>query len=187
VKLQNRAPLDVLCEARRQPRDLQQEIEQFLFYEAALLNDRQFDAWYDLLADDLRYYAPLRTTRSSREQDREFGGPDDIAFFDDSKASMALRVKRLQTSSAWAEEPPSRTRRFLTNIRIAPAARAGEFEVASAFLLYRNRAERQTDLFAGERLDGLRRCEGPSGFQIFARTILIDQSTLTANNISVFF
>ena len=52
---------------------------------------------------------------------------------------------------------------------------------------YRNRAERQTDIFAGERLDGLRRWEGPSGFQIFARTILIDQSTLAANNISFFF
>ncbi len=184
---QNRSPLELLLQARAQPRELQQDIEQFLYYEAALLNDRLFDEWFSLLADDLRYYAPLRTTRSNREQDRALGGPNDIAFFDDTRASMALRVKRLQTGTAWAEEPPSRTRRFLTNIRIAPAARDGEFEVASAFLLYRNRAERQTDIFAGERLDGLRRWEGPSGFQIFARTILIDQSTLAANNISFFF
>jgi 3-phenylpropionate/cinnamic acid dioxygenase small subunit len=185
--LQSKTPLDRLRDARSQPREVQQDIEQFLYYEAALLNERLFDEWFALLADDLRYYAPLRTTRSSREQDEEQSRPDDIAFFDDSKASMSLRIKRLHTSSAWAEEPPSRTRRFLTNMRIAPSAKAGEFEVASAFLLYRNRAERQTDIFAGERLDGLRRCEGPSGFQIFARTVIIDQSTLTANNISVFF
>jgi 3-phenylpropionate/cinnamic acid dioxygenase small subunit len=185
--LQNRSPLDVLVEARTQSREVQQDVEQFLYYEAALLNERRFDEWLQLLADDLRYYAPLRATRSSRDQDRALGGKDDIAYFDDSKASMGLRVKRLKTGSAWAEEPPSRTRRYLTNIRIAAAARPGEYEVASSFLLYRNRAERQTDLFAGERMDGLRRSEGPSGFQIFARTILIDQSTLTANNISVFF
>jgi len=166
---------------------VQQDIEQFLFYEAALLNDRLFDEWYELLADDLHYYAPLRTTRASREQGLEFSGPGDLAYFDDTKASIALRVKRLKTSSAWAEEPPSRTRRFLTNIRIEHGDDPGEFHVSSAFLLYRNRAERQTDIFAGERLDGLRRCAGAGGYQIFARTVLMDQSTLSANNISFFF
>jgi 3-phenylpropionate/cinnamic acid dioxygenase small subunit len=183
----NSAPLEALIAARAIPRDLQQEIEQFLFYEAALLNDRQMDAWYDLLADDIRYVMPLRTTRGSRDRDREFSKADEIAYFDDTKASIDLRLRRLRTSSAWAEEPPSRTRRFLTNVRIVPLDRPGEYEVLSAFLLYRNRAERQTDIFAGERIDGLRRCDTPAGFRLFARTILIDQATLEANNISFFF
>jgi 3-phenylpropionate/cinnamic acid dioxygenase small subunit len=183
----NSAPLDVLDAARGLPRALQQEIEQFLFYEAALLNDRLIDEWFDLLADDLRYFMPLRTTRGSRDRASEFSTDADIAFFDDNKASMGLRIRRLHTSSAWAEEPPSRTRRFLTNVRINPSAKPGEYEVLSAFLLYRNRAERQTDLFAGERIDGIRRSDTRAGFEIFARTILIDQATLAANNISFFF
>jgi 3-phenylpropionate/cinnamic acid dioxygenase small subunit len=69
------APLEALIAARAIPRDLQQEIEQFLFYEAALLNDRQMDAWYDLLADDIRYVMPLRTTRGSRDRESEFSAP----------------------------------------------------------------------------------------------------------------
>jgi 3-phenylpropionate/cinnamic acid dioxygenase small subunit len=193
----NSPALDVLAAARAVPRDLQQAIEQFLFYEAALLNDGQFDEWFALLAPDIRYYMPLRATRAGRDQASQYSGPRDIAYFDETKASLDLRIRRLHTSSAWAEEPPSRTRRFLTNVRINPlpttgqaadgAAVAGEFEVLCAFLLYRNRGERQTDIFAGERIDGLRRADTPAGFEIFARTILIDQTTLVANNISFFF
>jgi 3-phenylpropionate/cinnamic acid dioxygenase small subunit len=183
----NRTALEVLEAARAIPRELQQEIEQFLFYESALLNDRLIDEWFALLADDIRYAMPLRATRSNRDLGHEYGGPKDIAYFDETKASLALRIRRLHTSSAWAEEPPSRTRRFSTNVRIAPCATAGEYEVLSAFLLYRNRGETQTDIFAGERIDGLRRVGSPAGFEIFARTILIDQSTLLANNISFFF
>jgi 3-phenylpropionate/cinnamic acid dioxygenase small subunit len=182
----NRTPLETLERAGAVSRDLQQEIEQFLFYEAALLNERRFDEWLDVLGDDIRYFMPLRGTRGSRDQESALSGDGDIAYFDDSKASLLLRIRRLKTSSAWAEEPPSRTRRFLTNVRITPLA-TDEYEVSSAFLLYRNRAERQTDLFAGERIDGLRRRAGSPGFEIFARTILIDQATLVANNISFFF
>jgi 3-phenylpropionate/cinnamic acid dioxygenase small subunit len=183
----NSPSLEVLAAAREVPRDLQQGIEQFLFYEAALLNDGQIDEWFALLADDIRYYMPLRTTRSVRDQRDQYSGPRDIAYFDETKSSLDLRIRRLHTSSAWAEEPPSRTRRFLTNVRINPSAVESEYEVLSAFLLYRNRSERQTDLFAGERIDGLRRTGTAAGFEIFARTILIDQATLMANNISFFF
>jgi 3-phenylpropionate/cinnamic acid dioxygenase small subunit len=183
----NSDALNVLAAAREVPRELQQGIEQFLFYEAALLNDGQIDEWFTLLADDIRYYMPLRATRAARDQRDQYSGPRDIAYFDETKSSLDLRIRRLHTSSAWAEEPPSRTRRFLTNVRINPSAVEGEYEVLSAFLLYRNRSERQTDLFAGERIDGLRRTGAAAGFEIFARTILIDQATLTANNISFFF
>jgi 3-phenylpropionate/cinnamic acid dioxygenase small subunit len=178
----NRSPLALLEAGRAVSRDLQQEIEQFLFYEAAVQDERLLDEWFALLSEDVRYVMPLRATRAA-----EFSGPHDIAYFDDTKASMTLRLRKLQTSSAWAEEPPSRTRHFVNNVRITPLPAGGEYEVACAFMVYRNRAERQTDLFAGERIDGLRRTGGPAGFEIFSRTILIDQATLAANNISFFF
>ncbi len=183
----NKSALERLQAARSIDRDQQQAIEQFLFYEASVLDEHQMSVWLDLLADDLRYVMPIRTTRSIRDAEREYSGPRDVAYFDDSKASMAQRIRRLNTGSAWAEEPRSRTRHFVSNVRIVPLDREGEFEVTSAFLLYRNRAESQTDIFAGERIDGLRRVDSSAGFQIFGRRILIDQSMLQANNISFFF
>jgi biphenyl 2,3-dioxygenase subunit beta len=183
----NSPALARLAAARGLDRALQQEIEQFLFYEAALLDGHQLDEWFALLADDLRYVMPIRRTMATRDEAQMYSGPRDVAFFDDSKASMGFRIRRLHTGSAWAEEPRSRTRHIVSNLRIAPLARDGEYEVSSAFLVYRNRAESQTDLFAGERIDALRRADTPAGFQIFGRRILLDQSMLLANNISFFF
>ncbi len=183
----SRAASDLLAASRAVGRDLQQEIEQFLFYEASVLDDRQYEEWLGLLGDDIRYVMPIRATLANRDRAKEFGGPGDIAYYDDSKASLSLRVRKYRTSSAWAEEPFSRTRHFVTNVRVAPLETEGCFEVVSAFLVYRNRAEQQTDIFAGERIDGLRRVNTAAGFELFNRTILLDQSMLLANNISFFF
>lgn len=59
--------------------------------------------------------------------------------------------------------------------------------VCSSFIVYRNRLETQVDLFAGERHDVLRRADNTLGFKIAKRTILMDQSTILSNNISIFF
>jgi 3-phenylpropionate/cinnamic acid dioxygenase small subunit len=179
--------LDLLRASASVSRDLQQEIEQFLFYEGSLLDDHQLDEWLGLLADDIRYFMPIRRTLANRDRAREYSGERDLAYYDDSKRSLTQRVRKFKTSSAWAEEPASRTRHLVTNVRIKPLETEGTYEVASAFLVYRNRAEDQTDLFAGERIDGLRRTANPAGFQVFDRLILVDQAMLTANNISFFF
>ena len=128
---------------------------------------------------------PIRSTRANRDSAQSWSGPNEVAYFDDSKASLALRIRRLRTGSAWAEEPRSRTRHFVSNVRIQPGEADGRYEVSCAFLLYRNRAEAQTDIFAGERKDSLLR--SADGFQIAGRLILLDQSVLQANNISFFF
>jgi len=182
-----KSPLDLLHAARGLDRGLQQAIEQFLFYEAALLDAHALHDWFALLADDIRYVMPIRTTRWTRDEAQQYSGPRDLAYFDESKDSIGLRIRRLYTGSAWSEEPRSRTRHFVSNIRIAPLEEDGAYEAISAFLVYRNRADTQTDLFAGERIDTLRRIDSPAGFELAGRRVLIDQSTLFANNISFFF
>jgi 3-phenylpropionate/cinnamic acid dioxygenase small subunit len=167
--------------------ELQQEIEQFLYAEAALLDARGFDEWLTLLAEDLRYVMPTRRTTLRREQDREVSGPHEVALFDEDKASMTLRVGRLNTGMAWAEEPPSRTRHLVTNVRILPGEREGEYRVRCAFILYRNRLERDVDVFVGEREDLLRVADNAYGYVIASRRILLDQTTVLAANLSVFF
>lgn len=166
---------------------LQFEIEQFLYAEADLLDQRQFHDWHALMTEDIHYWMPVRFNRLRREMDHEFSRPDEVAHFDDDNQSLLLRVKRLDTGQAWAEEPPSRTRHMVTNVRVTPTGNPDEFEVGCCFFLYRSRLERQVDLFVGGRTDVLRRADTPYGFQIAKRTIYLDQTLVMANNMSVFF
>jgi len=165
---------------------LEREIERFLYAEAKLLDERRFQEWYELFADDVRYFMPLRENRLVRELDQEFSGDDDLSYFDDDKRFLHSRVLRLETGMAWAEDPPSRTRHLITNVVVDPVAVADdEYSVESNFLLYRNRLETEVDIFAGSRSDVLRR--SPSGWLIANRKIVLDQNVLLSKNLSVFF
>jgi 3-phenylpropionate/cinnamic acid dioxygenase small subunit len=183
--------MDDVAVARLVGLELQHEIEQFLYHEASLLDDRRFDTWYELLDQDLQYWMPVRRNVTG---DSEFSGPSEMAVFDDTKESMGWRVARLATGMAWAEEPPSRTRRLVTNVRTCFADEPDELEVESYFMLYRTRLETIEDLFVGLRQDRLRRARatvrtrgGGQSWRIARRTIRLDQGVLLANNISVFF
>jgi 3-phenylpropionate/cinnamic acid dioxygenase small subunit len=165
--------------------ELQHEIEQFLYLEAELLDEGRFHEWYELLADDVHYWMPVRENRLRRERDRELGGPTDLAYFDDDKQTLGQRIRRLDTGMAWAEDPPSRTRHVIGNVRIHAGAAEGEFEVTSAFLLYRTRLETDLNLFAGRRDDVLRRAD--DGWRIARRRIVLDQNVILSKNLSVFF
>jgi 3-phenylpropionate/cinnamic acid dioxygenase small subunit len=165
--------------------NLLQEIEQFLYLEAELLDDRRFEEWLDLLTDDVRYWMPTRTIRTTAEMSQSVGRPTDVALFDDDKDSLVLRVKRLGTGMAWAEEPPSFTRRIVGNIRVATLTDApDEVEVKSNFIFYRNRLRTEEVLLTGTRTDRLRR--GNAELSIAARMILLDQSVVLAKSITSF-
>lgn len=165
--------------------DLREAVEDFLYHEAELLDDRRFREWWALFADDAIYWMPVRKN--------VLAGPGDVAdeleprggnaYFSDTKEALRLRVERLYTGSAWAESPPSRTRHLVSNIRIKRQA-GDELEVHSNFLVYRTRLEHDRDLYAGGRIDRLRRAG--DRFMIAHRTIILDQAILDAKNISVF-
>jgi 3-phenylpropionate/cinnamic acid dioxygenase small subunit len=162
-------------------RNITYDITQWLYNEAQLLDDGQFLEWLDLLAEDLHYFAPVRVTRERSS------GSDvvwNMAHFDDTRTSMETRVLRLSGEYAWAEDPPSRTRHFVTNVRVA-AAGVDEYAVRSNFMLYRTRGDMPDyDLLSGERQDTLRRSE--SGFVLAKRVIILDQSTIQMHNLAVF-
>jgi 3-phenylpropionate/cinnamic acid dioxygenase small subunit len=164
---------------------LQHQIEQFLYAEAALLDNRQFEQWLELLAEDLQYWMPIRSTRSRADQSQEFTEPGQVAFFDDDKPSMCARVRKLGTGYSWSEDPPSRTRRLLSNIQVLEKTADESARVACNFLIYRSRLARHEDLWAGRREDILRRID--RGWEIKRRHIFLDHVSLDANNISFFF
>jgi biphenyl 2,3-dioxygenase subunit beta len=165
--------------------ELRREIEEFLYFEAELLDDRKLREWFELLADDIRYWMPIRHNLLERPEDirDELSKPGEGFYFDDDRKSLKIRVERAYARNAWAEMPPSRTRHLITNIRIKKDD-GREIEVHSNFLVYRTRMENDQDMFVGERQDVLRRIDG--GFKIAKRTIILDQAVLTAKNISVF-
>lgn len=160
------------------------EVERFLYDEAALLDTKQFDKWLGLFAEDVHYFMPLRRTRSRRELDQEFTKPGEMAWFDDNKMALEGRVKKLATGTAWAEDPPSRTRHLVTNVRVV-ADNGSEVNVESNFHLYRTRLKSEEQSWIGSRQDTLRRAEG--SFLIAKRTILLEQTVLLTANLSSFF
>jgi 3-phenylpropionate/cinnamic acid dioxygenase small subunit len=167
--------------------ELHHEIEQFLYYEARLLDERRFEEWYSLLAADLHYVMPTRYNRLRREANREFADPHETQLFDEDKDSIAQRIRRLRSPTAWAEDPPSRTRHFVSNVTVRRTASHAEFETECYYLLYRSRGEREVETFAGMRYDLLRRCGNAAGWEIARRRIILDQTVLLARNLSFFF
>lgn len=167
----------------------QHDVEQFLYAEAELLDQHRYTEWIELFADDLRYWVPTRMTRTNRERDREIAGDKESCFIDDNLHFLKGRVRRYTSGISWSEEPPSRTRRLITNVRVTPDPESGDFQVSSNFYVYRSRLERHQDWFVGERFDVLRRTDiTTSGypFEIASRQIILEQSTLLAPSISIF-
>ena len=108
-----------------------------------------------------------------------------LGWFDDSKVTLLARVMRLAGGVAWAEDPPSRTRRIVTNIRVSPGEGEGEYRVRSYFQLYRSRHQGEHETFIGCRRDVQRRT--PDGLRIARREIVLDETVLRSPNLSVFF
>jgi 3-phenylpropionate/cinnamic acid dioxygenase small subunit len=169
---------------------LKQEIEEFLYYEADLLDERRYEDWLALVAEDVRYWMPMRRNVKVDDIEREFTREGlDISWFDEGKETLTRRVRQIQTGIHWAEEPVSRISHMVSNVRLLEAsptwADPVEVTVRCRFLIYRNRVETETDILVGKREDLLRRVDGQ--WQIARRKIVLDQSVLLTKNLTFFF
>jgi 3-phenylpropionate/cinnamic acid dioxygenase small subunit len=173
--------------------ELLREVEQFLYQEARLLDERRFHEWLGLFTDDVRYWMGGRSTRyppSSKgitvlDRDRRLEPDDELAILDETKMTLGGRIARLDTGMAWAEDPPSRTRHIIANIEVEPGDTPSELKVYSNFLVYRTRAESEQDFYVGSRQDVLRRVDG--AWKIARRKLVLDQNVLLPKNVSIFF
>jgi 3-phenylpropionate/cinnamic acid dioxygenase small subunit len=154
----------------------------FLYREAELLDRRQFEQWLGLLHPDLQYEIPVRVTVGSEDLDTEFTSRG--VHTRDSYRSMEMRVRRLQTEHAFAENPPSRTTRLVTNVQAHPLGET-EIDVWSKFLLYRSQGSATThDLLAGDRHDVLTGIDGE--LKLAKRTVYLAHTTIPTMNLGVF-
>lgn len=157
---------------------------QFLYREAELLDDRHYREWLDTcLSESLEYLVPVRTARESASGASEFSSTSFHLI--DTYAHVKVRIDRLEGEHAWAEDPPSRTRRLVTNVRVRNLPN-DETEVRSNLMLYRSQLISTSDhvLLVGERQDVLHWEAG--GLRLRRRVVLLDHTTLSTANLGVF-
>ncbi len=165
-------------------RQLREEVEEFLYHEAWLLDEGRLYEWVDLFTDDARYWMPVRETIQGN--DSGIPAEDELAqpLFDDTKDFLLLRVKRLDTGLAHAETPRSRTRHLITNIWLGDDVTPDLVTAYSNFLVYQARLERSEHFFVGKREDLLRKVDGQ--WKIVKRKIVLEQ-TLLPRTLSILF
>ncbi len=170
---------------------LKQEIEEFLCREADLLDQREFRAWLDLLAEDLVYFMPIRRNvkfgqHAEKENTRQGEG---ISWFDEDKWTLGKRVEQILTGVHYAEEPLSRVTHMVSNVRLLEVTPSvddpRQVVVGCRFLVHQNRVEYEANTFIGRRTDTLRR-HGES-WLIARREMILEQNVLLAKNLSILF
>src|ERR1700754_2422249 len=165
------------------------QAHQFLVDEAYLLDAQDYETWLDTLTDDIRYLMPVRVTTALGAG---FDTSPGMAHFDEDKYSLSRRVSRFATEHAWTEDPPSRLRHYITNVRTFAGATPDELVVESAVLLFRSRGDvRESALVSAGREDVLRRdptgaAESAGHWMLARRTITVDESVLRMQNLAIF-
>ena len=146
---------------------LQFECAELLYDEAELLDDGHFERWLSLLTPDMTYEVrPLGV---------------DCWYSLETAATLALRVKRLATGSAWAQQPWVPTRRLVGNVRAE--ARESEVQVRSRFLVYALQDGQPPMLLCGERSDRLVRTD--HGLRFAARSVQLLGRVLHQPNLAI--
>jgi phthalate 3,4-dioxygenase beta subunit len=153
----------------------------FLVEEAAMLDAGEWERWLGVLTVDVRYVMPVRVTTV---HDAGYDARTDMAHFDEDRYAIEKRVQRLLTDHAWTEDPASRTRHLVTNVRCF-AGTDGHVDVESSLLLFRSRGDdRPAEYVCALRRDVLREEEGV--LRLAARRITVEESVLRTQNLAIF-
>ena len=163
------------------------KITRFLNSEAEMLDNRHFEEWYSLLADDVRYYLPIRAWAYENLKRNGNNAGYAGAHFDDDKARMGFRVRKITSGKDHIERPHSLMHHLITNVRVFDTDDPNEYLVKSLFLISRLRHNTQKDIYTGERQDLLRATDTDHGFEIARRTVLLDETVILGGGIGFFF
>ncbi len=144
------------------------EVEDFLYREAALLDDWKLDDWEALLTDDAAYYVPPNDQPDGDHRATLFLVADD-------RERIRQRVIRIKDPNCHAEYPRSRTRRMISNVRIV-AVDGDLVTITANFVCYRFRRYERIREYVGGYRYVLR--QTADGFRIKERRVLIDAHEL---------
>lgn len=167
------------------------EIADFFYAEASLLDERNFQAWLDLLHDDIVYFMPMRRNvkfgQHAAKENTVLG--NDISWFDEGKWTLTKRVEQILMGVHYAEEPLSRTTHLISNVRVLDVRKDEDNQLLIStschFIMYLNRVEYEVNLLAGKRYDTL--IATGDSYQVLKREIILDQNVLLVKNLTTFF
>ncbi len=145
-----------------------QQVEDFLYGEAALLDAWRLDEWLELLTADAVYQVPSNDRPAADPKDTLFIIADDIN-------RIRARVTRLKDRNAHAEYPPSRTRRMIANVRIV-GRNGATLAVEANFIVHRFRRDESVRQYVGHYRYELGSANGQ--LKIARRVAIIDAMEL---------
>jgi len=119
--------------------ELWHRVQEFLFHEARLLDERRFDEWLALYAPDAEYWVPY-----AWEQDNP---QDHVSLFYETVSLLRMRVDRLERGLSPLDSPQARVNHYLTNITVEEAQASGL--TARAYLLFCEYRRDEQRWFAG--------------------------------------
>lgn len=158
------------------------QAHRWLVDEAYLLDAQDYDAWMARIAEDVHYLMPVRVTTALGAG---YSTSPGMAHLDENRYSLSRRVARFATEHAWTEDPPSRLRHYVTNVRTFRTNHPDEIIVDSAVLLFRSRGDvREAATVSAGREDLLRRTG--TGWELARRTIMVDESVIRMQNLAIF-
>ena len=143
------------------------EVEDLLYREAALLDAWQLEEWLELLTEDAIYQVPPTDVPEGDARNTLF-------IISDDAVRIKSRVKQLMGKAAWAENPHSRTRRMISNVRV-PGAEGDNILVSANFAVHRMRYE-SVDTYIGHYEYKLIRQGG--ALKIRERRVILDNEAL---------
>ena len=162
--------------------ELHLQAHKWLVDESYLLDAQEYDEWLSRLTDDVHYLMPVRVTTALGAG---YSTSPGMAHMDENKYSLSRRAARFATEHAWTEDPPSRLRHYVTNVRTFRTGNPDEIIVDSAVLLFRSRGDvREAATVSAGREDLLRRTG--SGWQLARRTIMVDEAVIRMQNLAIF-
>jgi dibenzofuran dioxygenase beta subunit len=161
--------------------DLRRDVEDFLYREAKMLDEQRYDEWLALFTEDVRYWMPITETREVR-QPRDHV-PGEWALMEEDSRFLAKRMERLAGGLAHAEQPRSRTRRFISNVLVTPGP-DDDLVAECNFIVFQSRRANSEQFFVGSRRDRI--VTSGESWKIAERTVLLDHRVLP-RAISIFF
>ena len=178
------------------PPQQQRALERFYYYEARLLDNRQYQQWLALVSPEIRYLMPSRVNvmvdnraRGKEEMisvDRELEGPDSLGcpIREEGYIHLMVRAERAFKINSWSENPPARTRRIVGNVELV-GQRGEELSVLSNFHLYYARPGGESCVYSGQRRDVLSPAE--QGYTIEKREVIMDYANIEVPTLGLLF
>lgn len=117
------------------------DVEDFLYYEAELLDSWRLLEWRALMTDECVYEVPSTDSPEGAKSDR------DLFYIADDGFRLTERIKRLMKKTCHAEYPRSKVLHTVTNVRLVEASKE-QARATSCFVTYRHQRGNQ-DIYVG--------------------------------------